>query len=63
MTPQTTTPSGPAVSEGSTVSAASLAKIRALSASSDAVSGASSGGQGGKSICGGFAHVPPGSLH
>ncbi len=50
MTPQTTTPSGPAVSEGSTVSAASLAKIRALSASSDAVSGASSGGQGGKSI-------------
>ncbi|OFO19816.1 iron ABC transporter permease [Rothia sp. HMSC061C12] len=50
MTPQTTTSSGPAVSEGSTVSAASLAKIRALSASSDAVSGASSGGQGGKSI-------------
>ena len=44
MTPQTTTSSGPAVS------AASLAKIRALSASSDAVSGASSGGQGGKSI-------------
>ena len=44
MTQQTTTSSGPAVSE------ASLAKIRALSASSDAVSGASSGGQGGKSI-------------
>ena len=44
MTQQTTTSSGPAVSE------ASLAKIRALSASSDAVSGASSGGRGGKSI-------------
>ena len=44
MTPQTSPSSGP------TVSAASLAKIRALSASSDAVSGASSGGQGGKSI-------------
>jgi len=37
-------------SRGSPVSVASLAKIRALSASSDAVSGASSGGQGGKSI-------------
>lgn len=44
MTHQTTTSSGPAVS------VASLAKVRALSASSDAVSGASSGGQGGKSI-------------
>ena len=50
MTPQTSPSAGPAVSEGPTVSTASLAKIRALSASSDAVSGASSGGQGGKSI-------------